>query len=497
MNPNGNRTALLAIVLILALMASGQAMALTDEEVFRSFQFNFINPGGRALGLGGAFIAAADDATAAEANPAALHYINRIELFGEYRFSDVTSSEFDNAQTVGDNTLGSLDLPYLDLGASTDVDNANVPSFLSVAYPFKLGSARATIAGSRQVVLDTKSTLKDNSLDFAFIPLPWINPDAMGGPAVEQYTINNSSVGSLDTQLVNYNVAFSISAGDLSFGATATMASLDMRSSLSSRASDPLGLLSTVNPRVDIDGNNLLDDVLKTSNINDSDTAFGYTFGIHYHPDSLFDGFSPVRFGAVYRKGADLSVSQTSTIDPGSTPTAATFNTTLRVPDRYGIGVSGELGQRWLFALDLERIEYSDLLEGFRAGENFFTGGLIDNAQIGQTGPPVYDVDDATVVHMGAEYTVITDGNWNFGFRGGFYNAPDNRIRMTEFPTTDPDIEALYLDAFRGGEDETHFTGGFSFTAPSGIQVQLAADVSDLVDQVIVSAIWRTGRLRR
>ncbi len=80
------------------------------------------------------------------------------------------------------------------------------------------------------------------------------------------------------------------------------MANLDIKSSLDSGAQDPLGLLSTENPRVDLDNDGLLDDVARTSRINDDDTAVGYTFGIHYHPDSMFEsGFSPVRVGAVYR----------------------------------------------------------------------------------------------------------------------------------------------------------------------------------------------------
>ena len=71
--------------LVVAIACAGNAWALTDEEIFREFRFNFVIPGGRASGLGGAFVAAADDATAAEANPAALHYISRYELFLEYR----------------------------------------------------------------------------------------------------------------------------------------------------------------------------------------------------------------------------------------------------------------------------------------------------------------------------------------------------------------------------------------------------------------------------
>jgi hypothetical protein len=43
---------------------------LNNSETFSGFQFNFNNPGARALGMGGAFVAVADDATAVIANPA-------------------------------------------------------------------------------------------------------------------------------------------------------------------------------------------------------------------------------------------------------------------------------------------------------------------------------------------------------------------------------------------------------------------------------------------
>ena len=54
---------ILWIVAVSAAPAGGQTAA---------FQFSFPNPGARSMGLGGAFVALADDATAALANPAGL-----------------------------------------------------------------------------------------------------------------------------------------------------------------------------------------------------------------------------------------------------------------------------------------------------------------------------------------------------------------------------------------------------------------------------------------
>src|SRR5215813_6736770 len=77
------------IVLIVVLCVGGStALALTDEENFRDFRFNLINPGARSLALGGAFISLADDATAAQANPAGLSYLLQQEYFVELRGVD-------------------------------------------------------------------------------------------------------------------------------------------------------------------------------------------------------------------------------------------------------------------------------------------------------------------------------------------------------------------------------------------------------------------------
>ena len=62
---------LLAVIMVVpGAPRPGFADGLVNSETFGGFQFNFNNPGARALGMGGAFVAVADDATAVVANPA-------------------------------------------------------------------------------------------------------------------------------------------------------------------------------------------------------------------------------------------------------------------------------------------------------------------------------------------------------------------------------------------------------------------------------------------
>jgi len=499
------------VVLLLVALFHANAWALTDEEIFRDFRFNFINPGARSLGLGGAFIAAADDATAIQANPAAMHYIFYKEFFVEYRHSAPETQFF-----FPDRPSGSLDpnnprLPYLDAQAVNDKQDTNTPSFASFAYPFRLGNRRATVAGSRQVVLDVRSSLQDDSsnvgtsLRFSTDQFPvWVNPGntGCGIMGVQQYAVCNKVTGDLDTELVNYNIGFSVSiTDDFSIGVTATYANLDMTSSVESTSLDPRGALFSTHPRIDTGGGNL-SPIRTRSFIDDSDNAFSWTVGLHWHPDRVFaSGYSPIRFGLVYRKGADLSVEETvSEFDAttGRFIPERPFANTLRVPDRYGIGVSYETEKYWTFSVDVERIEYSDLLEGFRSGENFFTSDTLAKVLDPNAGDLnlEYDVDDATVVHAGVQFKFRSQGSWTHAVRAGYYNAPDNRIRLTDVDSGDPQLDRLYRDVFRGADSENHYTVGLSIGTPILLEIQLAGDFADTGDEYVASVIYRFGEGR-
>src|SRR5438445_6909940 len=74
------------IFLLLALTAALPVFAQnTDIESLSGLQFNFGNPGARSLGMGGAFLGLADDASAAEANPAGLTILRKPEISFEGR----------------------------------------------------------------------------------------------------------------------------------------------------------------------------------------------------------------------------------------------------------------------------------------------------------------------------------------------------------------------------------------------------------------------------
>ena len=103
-----------SLVFLVGLLLAAGAWA---QEEATAFEFSFPNPGARSLGFGGAFVALADDATAAFANPAGLTQLLEPELTLEIRGQDVSTP------------AGS---PAIDFSLGTSGQ-----AFVSFVYPWK------------------------------------------------------------------------------------------------------------------------------------------------------------------------------------------------------------------------------------------------------------------------------------------------------------------------------------------------------------------------
>src|SRR6267143_1076492 len=109
-----------------AAVAVPLAAQNTDIESLSGLQFNFGNPGARSLGMGGAFLGLADDASAAEANPAGLTILRRPEVSVEGR-------NFLEQQVL--TTSGTF--PAIERTAFTHYSQRVQPAFASIVYPVK------------------------------------------------------------------------------------------------------------------------------------------------------------------------------------------------------------------------------------------------------------------------------------------------------------------------------------------------------------------------
>ena len=91
------RTRIATLILAAGLLLpAAPAGAVTDEEVFRNFRFNFVNPGGRAVAMGGAFVGIADDATASAVE--ATVDMSSVDTNNTDRDAHLLSTDFFNAE---------------------------------------------------------------------------------------------------------------------------------------------------------------------------------------------------------------------------------------------------------------------------------------------------------------------------------------------------------------------------------------------------------------
>jgi long-chain fatty acid transport protein len=171
-----------AIAFLMAMvLGTAPAQALTDEEIFRDLRFNLINPGARSLALGGAFVSLADDATAAQANPAGLGFLLKQEYFIELRAIDhaARSSVRTEELPAGIDTF---------VAAGTDQDDVISPTFASVVTTY----GRWSMGLSYQELLNVKNaTLSTFAFTFG------------GSPGV--FLVEGD--GSLDLGVRNINVS--------------------------------------------------------------------------------------------------------------------------------------------------------------------------------------------------------------------------------------------------------------------------------------------------
>jgi hypothetical protein len=117
-----------------------------DEFDFQGRSSIVRGSGARALGMGGAFLARPDDATAASWNPAGLSYLRRPEL------SIVWAQEtFDNETRT---RLFDEDLDqFVEQVTYTDHFRGRAPDFLATAYPVRLGAVSGAVQFSFQRVI--------------------------------------------------------------------------------------------------------------------------------------------------------------------------------------------------------------------------------------------------------------------------------------------------------------------------------------------------------
>jgi long-chain fatty acid transport protein len=362
--------------LAVALVAgAGPAAAgdkgLTDSETFSGFQFNFNNPGARALGMGGAFVAVADDATAVIANPAGLTILQRPELSAEVKFTRFTNT-FEAFSNTPNDAFGE------NFRSHDFHDSVVTPSFFSFVYP----TERLVVAAFVRELINYKSEFNTKGVFFV---------DPTGG-TVRLFPAHSE----LEIQALNFGLGTGLNLEKDNPLLPNIGASLEFS----------VGRIRSRLERFDFAG------VLQsTETIDGTDIGVGLNVGALWHP------VKDMGVGLVYRRGPRYDVQQTITPVGG---TAQVLDFGFKVPDVYAAGLSYRFFERLTVGFEATYIQYSQLVKNFQVplADSFATK---------------YRVDDALELHLGAEYIFFIK-DMPLAARAGFFTDPDHKIRYTGGP---------------------------------------------------------------
>jgi long-subunit fatty acid transport protein len=342
---------------------------------------NPVGSGARALGMGGAFIGVADDATAASWNPGGLIQLEtpEVSVVGAYnkRTEDTTYAAFPEAS--GPQSVATYEVNYL-----------------SAAYPFSLFNRNMIVSLNYQHLYDFNKEVSFFTSD--------------DDPPV---TMDNRYEYEQEGALRAISPAFAVQIlPKLSLGVTLNFwedALYDNEWELK-RHQKGSGSFNGI-------------DFFYKENLVET-----YSFsGFNYNLGALWNVTNILTLGAVFKAPftADLRHEYNSSYS-WSFPTQSdqdqdggitySEDETLDMPMAYGIGLAARLSDALTFALDIYRTEWGDYVLHTEDGRNIspITGIPEDES----------DIDATTQIRFGGEYLMIGE-KAVFPFRAGIFYDPE------------------------------------------------------------------------
>jgi long-chain fatty acid transport protein len=439
----------IAVAIAAGLLVAAPAHAITNVEANAGPQFNFVNPGARSLGMGGAFLGLADDSTAAYTNPAGLGQLSRKEFSIEGRWTNfstrsVRGGRFDGTPTgIGLDTQSGLDMQ------ETDESVTNL-AFVSFALPLEHG----TLAVYRHELANFQA-------DFATQGVFVQDISATSPPVVNRV---QPSTNSIDLKIVTYAVAGSWRVNSkLMLGLSLNHYQFDF-DTFTQRYTFDTNLDGVITPlerltALDYDAAHEARNATQHGDTSD----FGFNVGLLWQATDKFS------LGAVYRQGPDFDYD--IAVPPvGPLPgTAGTAN--FVVPDVWGIGMAYTPSEDWRIGFDAMRVQYSDHTR-------------LVQAQGTHEAVDYLTLDDTTELRLGAEYTngeaahpySLRFGLWHEPAHQMFFDGTFTPFTGTPLTPTENDTNARAA-LFRPGKDAMHVTAGYGIVF-SKFQIDTAIDIS-------------------
>lgn len=473
------RKAFVAAVVVSIVLSSAALAQNTDIEALAGIQFNFANPGARSLAMGGAFLGLADDASAAEANPAGLTILKDPEISFEGR-------NFQNFASV--NSSGTF--PDVVPESFSSFSRRVEPAFASIVIPVKKFAFAAyyhqtlnyTNAVSVLPQFDSLGQVTRQVPNF-FVPRAQNRGTAtpVGAEECARQQANDPLscqefrlipfISAVSVNMKTWGVAGAWKKGNLSLGVGARYQTFNEGAFTSRFFFDDFGGAQPGPTLVQATG-------LTGGGEIGEETDITFTAGFKW---AIRDNLS---IGGVVKQGAEFDAPAFILLDADADfiPIA---DSKFHIPDIAGLGFSykpaklgtRELNQALTISADAVFVKYSNLTDDFRA-----TKGGTEFLQNG------FEAEDAIEVHVGGEYFLST--KIPLAVRVGYWRDPAHSIRYTG-PITCDDPNYVPEDRagcqinriatsilLPGGEDLNHLSVGVGLAWPK-FQIDAAYDTSD------------------
>ena len=445
------------VFVLIAALALPLAAQNVDIEALSGLQFNFGNPGARSLGMGGAFLGLADDASAAEANPAGLTILRKPEISVEGR-NYLEHQLFTTSGTY----------PEIVRTPFKHYSDRAVLSFASVVYPVK----NFTFGLYFHEPLNNKGggvvapQYDEFTGDLITLGPNFFLPGGGGAPISEAECENLRRTTNNPAACVEYRLDPYVSALDVrmrTFGIAAAWqvhpkfsVGLTARHQRFQEAAFTFRFTQFLDPSTISVQATAKEKDGQLEIVEETDTTF--TAGFKWSPTDK------ISVGGVYKVGPQFTA-------PLFFAGAATNNqflqvaeTSFHIPDVMGLGVSVRPLPVLTVNVDAVHVKYSNLVDDFVASV----------ADVRDLTEDPFVAEDVIELHVGAEYVFTT--KIPIAIRGGFWRDPAHTVEWRG-PLTRPDFIAESM-LYPKGEDQNHFSIGAGLAWPR-FQIDAAYDTSD------------------
>jgi len=438
----------------------------TDIESLSGLQFNFGNPGARALGMGGAFLGLADDASAAEANPAGLTILRKPEVSLELRdFQEqqvfTTSGTYPDIQQTAFKhfnhrlTFGSVVIPIKNFtigayyheplhnqgaGEVIPVRNKLTGAIVTDVPHFFLPKGGTPVGKSECEDIRKQKNDPFACLEYSILPF----------------------LSALTVQERTFGLAAAYKIGKVSFGVTARRQKFN-ESAFTFRV-DPFGNVSSILIQA-------TSDITQANEKAKDRSAITFAGGVKW---SITDNVS---VGAVYKQGAKF-VAPTVAANADTNYLFVKLpgaDTTFHIPDVYGIGVSVSPIPVLKVNADAIRVTYSNLVDNF----------VSSNEDLRAIGNP-YKANDVVEVHLGAEYFFL----WKvpIGVRAGVWRDPAHSVEYSGPLNLTSGVAEAILHPKGAAQNHVSIGGGLAWQR---FQIDAAYDRSQRYSVLSISTVAR------